>query len=218
MELSKLRRNYMLAGLLESEASPDPIAQFSLWFKQAHESAPAEWCEANAMTLATIGADGWPSARVVLLKGFDARGFVFFTNYESQKGREIEATGRAALVFLWAHLERQVRIVGTVARMSREESDAYFKTRPLGSRLGAWASPQSRVVPDRKTLEEWQLQYEEKFASEHEAGYVPTPPHWGGYRVSPREIEFWQGRKDRLHDRLRYTREGEGWKMQRLAP
>lgn len=208
----------MLAGLLESEASADPIDQFSRWFKQAHDSAPADWYEANAMTLATTDAQGWPSARVVLLKGFDASGFVFYTNYESQKGREIEATHRAALVFLWGHLERQVRIVGTVSRMTREESEAYFKTRPLGSRLGAWASPQSRVVPDRTTLEKWQQEYERKFSAQTEPGAVPTPPHWGGYCVSPIALEFWQGRKDRLHDRLRYTREGAAWRRERLAP
>ena len=210
----------MLSGLLESEASPDAIKQFARWFKEAHDAAPADWFEANTMTLATTDAEGWPSARIVLLKGFSDEGFVFYTNYESQKGREIDATGRAALVFFWPHLERQVRVVGTVGRMTREESDAYFKTRPLGSRLGAWASPQSRVVPDRATLEDWQKEYESRFTGPNAPtdGHVPTPPHWGGYRVVPIAIEFWQGRKDRLHDRLRYMKDEKVWRRERLAP
>ena len=170
--------------------------------------------EPNAMTLATAGPDGRPSARIVLLRGYDARGFVFFTNYESRKGRELEANPHAALVFHWHDLERQIRIEGPVERTSAEESDAYFETRPVGSRMGAWASRQSEVIADRKTLEDRVRALE----LEYPDGQVRRPDYWGGYRVIPSVIEFWQGRPSRLHDRLRYTRSAHGWFIERLSP
>ena len=202
----------MLHGLSEADLAPDPFAQFQAWFDTA---LAAGLPEPNAMTLATATPDGRPSARMVLIKGVDPRGFVFYTNYESRKGRELEANPWAALVFYWPELERQIRIEGRVERVAAEESDAYFASRPLGSRLGAWASPQSQVIPGRDVLEARLRDLEARFAS----GDVPRPPHWGGYRVVPEAVEFWQGRPSRLHDRLRYTRQADGrWAIERLAP
>lgn len=210
-DLQRLRREYARAGLHERDADPDPVAQFARWFEEAVAAAVAE---PNAMTLATATRDGVPSARVVLLKGFDERGFVFYTNYESQKGRELAENPAAALVFYWPELERQVRILGRVARVSREESERYFRTRPRGSQLGAWASRQSAVIGGREALEA-ELQ---RRAAEFGEGEIPAPPFWGGFRVAPSTCEFWQGRPDRLHDRLRYTPQpGGGWLLERLS-
>jgi pyridoxamine 5'-phosphate oxidase len=212
MSLADLRRDYARARLDEADVSHDPMVEFARWFAEAQE---AQVADANAMTLATATADGQPSARIVLLKAFDERGFVFFTDYRSRKGAELEANPRAALVFYWHELERQVRITGGVALTSREESERYFASRPIGSRLGAWASHQSRVIPGRAALETDLREVEARFGD----GEVPLPPHWGGYRVVPDAIEFWQGRESRLHDRIRYAREsGSGWKVQRLSP
>jgi len=212
MSLADLRRDYARARLDEADVSHDPMVEFARWFAEAQE---AQVADANAMTLATATADGQPSARIVLLKAFDERGFVFFTDYRSRKGAELEANPRAALVFYWHELERQVRITGGVALTSREDSERYFASRPIGSRLGAWASHQSRVIPGRAALESDLREVEARFGD----GEVPLPPHWGGYRVVPDAIEFWQGRESRLHDRIRYVREsGSGWRVQRLSP
>jgi pyridoxamine 5'-phosphate oxidase len=211
MSIADLRREYARARLDEKDVSHDPIVEFARWFAEAQE---AQVGEPNAMTLATTTVDGSPSARVVLLKGFDQRGFVFFTDYRSRKGAELEANPRAALVFFWVELERQVRITGTVERTSNKESEAYFQTRPLGSRLGAWVSHQSRVIPGRAQLESGLREVEQRFAE----GEIPLPPHWGGYRVRPQEIEFWQGRENRLHDRIRYVRDRDRWRIERLSP
>jgi pyridoxamine 5'-phosphate oxidase len=210
-EVADLRRDYTLEAMVEAHANRDPFVQFQQWFDAA---VRAELPEPNAMTLATIDAAGFPAARIVLLKDFDPRGFVLFTNYNSHKGQELSQTPRAALVFLWAELERQVRIQGTVEKISPEESDSYFYSRPHNSRLGAWASNQSEVIADRGVLDR-QL---EALKAEYEGKEVPRPPHWGGFRVKPHTIEFWQGRTSRLHDRLRY-RLGDGvWGIDRLSP
>jgi len=209
--VADLRKEYTRAGLTESDMDPDPVEQFRRWFDEA---LAAGLHEPNAMIVATASPDGLPSARVVLLKGFDDRGFVFYTNYEGRKGRELEENPRAALLFYWGELERQVRIEGTASRVSEEESDAYYAGRPRGSRLGALASEQSRVVGSREVLEGRIRTLE----AEYEGRDVPRPAFWGGYRVEPEAMEFWQGRENRLHDRLVYRRGDGGWKMERLQP
>jgi pyridoxamine 5'-phosphate oxidase len=211
MTLADLRREYASRALTEDEAHPDPIQQFSVWFGEALKS---ELLDVNAMTLATATRDGQPAARIVLLKGFDDTGFVFFTNYESDKARQLEQNPRASLLIFWAALERQVRITGTVTKTSTQESETYFQSRPFESQVGAWASAQSRTVADRAVLEKSYAELAAKYAG----GPVPLPPFWGGYRVAPESIEFWQGRKSRLHDRLLYTRRGGAWTRTRLAP
>lgn len=210
-DVSDLRKEYTRAGLSEADVLPDPVEQFRRWFDEALE---AGLHEPNAMVVATATPDGYPSARVVLLKGFDGRGFVFYTNYEGRKGRELEENPRAALLFYWGELERQVRIEGPVSRTSEEESDAYYASRPRGSRLGAWASEQSRTVEGREVLED----HARSLEAEYEGREVPRPAFWGGYRVGPEVVEFWQGRENRLHDRILYSREGGGWKIGRLQP
>lgn len=209
--VARLRKEYTRAGLQESDIHQDPVEQFRRWFEEAQA---ADLHEPNAVTVATAASDGRPSARTVLLKGFDERGFVFYTNYEGRKSREMEANPRAALLFYWGELERQVRVEGRVERIAAEESDAYFASRPRGSQLGAWASEQSRPVVYRAALEEKLREVEERFGD----GEVPRPPFWGGYRVEPEIIEFWQGRENRLHDRLVYRRENGGWRIERLQP
>lgn len=214
MSLPDLRRNYALHELREEALEADPFAQFGRWFGEALSNAAV--AEANAMTLATVDGQGDPDARIVLLKGFDERGFVFYTNYESTKGRELEARPRAALVFFWQALERQVRARGVVEHTSDDESDRYFASRPRGSQLGAWASPQSAVVAGGRPELEARLA---ETAARFGEGAVPRPPRWGGYRLAPEAVEFWQGRPDRLHDRLRYVRgEGGVWRVERLSP
>ncbi|HEV3143572.1 MAG TPA: pyridoxamine 5'-phosphate oxidase, partial [Gemmataceae bacterium] len=206
------RREYMQHGLRENDCAADPMQQFRQWLDQALAAALTE---ATALTLATCTLDGRPSARIVLLKGIDERGFVFFTNYDSRKGKELAANPRAALVCFWADLERQIRIEGRVEKITPEESDAYHRTRPRGSQLGAWTSYQSEVIAGREVLEERLRELEARFGD----GEVPRPPHWGGYRLVPEVIEFWQGRPNRLHDRIRYRRLDSGqWVMERLAP
>jgi len=211
MTLADLRREYTLAGLRRADLDPDPIAQFQKWFTQAMQ---AEIVEPNAMTLATVSADGQPSTRIVLLKAVDQRGFSFFTNYESRKGRELAANPKAALTFFWGGLERQVSICGSVEKLSRAESEAYFAVRPIGSQRGAWVSKQSRAVENREYLEKRLAEVEKQYGTK-----VPTPPYWGGYVLSPISIEFWQGRPNRLHDRFLYRKNDSGnWTIERLSP
>lgn len=207
-----LRIDYSRASLDEGDVRSHPMEQFDAWFQEANRSGVAE---PNAMTLATAGLDGAPSARIVLLKAFDDRGFTFHTNYNSRKGRELAANPRAALCFHWQPLERQVRIEGTVERASPEESEAYFRTRPVAAQIGAWVSQQSAPIASRAELEKLNAELTQRFAG----GVVPRPEHWGGLRVVPHAIEFWQGRPSRLHDRILYTRQPDGsWTRQRLAP
>jgi pyridoxamine 5'-phosphate oxidase len=209
-DLARLRVDYMRASLSERDAAADPFEQFTRWFDEALAAAVPE---PNAMTLATVDATGRPSARIVLLKGVDARGLVFHTNYDSSKGRHLAANPRVALLFFWPELERQVRIEGTAERVSADESDAYFAQRPRASQLSAWASPLSSPVADRTWLEAELARAEARYPTA-----VPRPPHWGGVRVTPDRFEFWQGRASRLHDRLVWAREGTRWTVVRLAP
>lgn len=209
--IADIRKDYKLKSLLEEDVLNHPIEQFNSWWNEALNSKIQE---VNAMTLATATADGIPSARIVLLKGITAQGFVFFTNYLSHKGRELAKNPNAALVFFWKELERQVRIEGTVEKVSDADSEAYFASRPVASRIGAWASPQSTPIAGRNIIEENVLKYQAQFGE----GNIPRPPHWGGYVVKPLKVEFWQGRQSRLHDRILYTRQDEKWAIERLAP
>lgn len=211
MSIADLRREYSSRALDERDVDRDPVRQFRRWFDEA---LAAELVDANAMTLATASATGRPSARIVLLKEVDEAGFVFFTNYESAKAADLAANPHACLLFFWVELERQVRITGTVERVSREASEEYFRSRPLDSRIGAWASPQSTVIAGRDILEA----RVSALTTQYAGGDVPLPPHWGGYRVRPEELEFWQGRPSRLHDRLRYRRVDTDWRLERLSP
>jgi pyridoxamine 5'-phosphate oxidase len=211
--IADIRRDYKLKSFDESAAAVDPFAQFTAWWDEATN---ASIDEVNAMTLATISKEGKPSARIVLLKGYTEEGFVFFTNYNSNKGQEISNNHHVALLFFWKELERQVRIEGVVQKISATESDAYFLSRPMGSRIGACVSPQSQIIPDRAFLEDNFKQVSEKYP---DGSMVPRPAHWGGYIVRPEAMEFWQGRSSRLHDRLKYTIDSSGnWKRERLAP
>lgn len=210
--VADLRKDYTLQDLNEIEVDPNPVIQFQKWFDQA---CSADVPEPNAMTIATVNSEGKPSARMVLLKDYDEKGFVFYTNYNSRKSQELAANPYAAIVFWWAQLERQVRITGSVEKISARESDEYFHSRPLNSRLGAWTSNQSEIISSREVLEQRLQELQEKYQDLN----IPRPSHWGGFRVIPTEIEFWQGRSSRLHDRLSYTQCDDGsWKIQRLSP
>lgn len=211
MSIASIRKDYQLQSLAESDVKQDPIEQFSKWWDEAVNSAIDE---VNAMTLATVNDQGKPDARIVLLKGFDASGFVFFTNYESNKGKQLAAHPDTTLVFFWKELERQVRIEGICTKVSAVESDDYFHSRPLGSQLGACASPQSSIIESRTVIEDRLEHLRDKYKGMS----VPRPEHWGGYRVMPTAIEFWQGRSSRLHDRIKYLKENNKWKIVRLAP
>lgn len=215
MLIDQMRLSYTLHGLTEQDLDADPISQFRKWFDQANAGDKPQWLETNAMTLSTADLRGLVTNRIVLLKGIEQGKFLFFTNYHSEKGRQIEANPQVALCFQWPHLQRQVRICGTAAKTSREASVAYFRSRPLGSRLGAVLSGQSEVIASREQLEQRLREAQEQYADGEE---IPCPDHWGGYAVSPQSIEFWQGRENRLHDRLLYQRTDADWKIARLAP
>jgi len=210
MEISSIRKEYTLKSLTVNDLLPNPLDQFQVWLKEA---ITAEVIEVNAMTLSTLGLDGFPNGRIVLLKEVDS-GFVFFTNYLSSKGKELEASGKAALTFFWAELERQVRIKGVVSKLTENESDEYFFSRPIASQIGAWTSPQSEKIKSREELDKRQKAIERRFENEP----MIRPPHWGGYRLIPHSVEFWQGRPSRLHDRICYELTEKGWEMDRLAP
>jgi len=213
-QLSELRREYTAGGLVEADLAPEPIAMFRRWL---HDATVAGLYEPNAMVLATVALDGRPTARTVLLKGLDERGFAFFTNYDSRKGTELAANPACALVFLWHQLERQVRVEGEAQPLTEAESTSYFQSRPRASQLGAWASPQSQLVGSREEVDERYAEVAARFGD----GEIPLPPRWGGYRVRPEAVEFWQGRRNRMHDRLRYrlaAASGSGWVTERLAP
>ena len=209
--IADIRKDYKLRSLLEEDVDADPVKQFMQWWNEALESKIEE---VNAMTLATCDKNGKPSARIVLLKGFDEKGFIFFTNYDSRKGEELKENPYACLVFFWRELERQIRIEGPVKKLSKKESDEYFVLRPEQSRIGAWSSPQSQVIKSRKVLESNFSKYLQLFSD----STILRPPHWGGYIVNPEVIEFWQGRPNRMHDRLRYSIDNDKWKIERLAP
>lgn len=211
MSIADIRKEYSLKTLNEADVFADPMQQFEKWWQEAIESKIEE---VNAMTLATSTAEGKPSARIVLLKGIDRNGFIFFTNYHSHKGNQIEENPFVSLVFFWKELERQIRVEGSVSKVTAEESDAYFGSRPEGSRIGAWASPQSRVIASREVIEENVIELGKSFANKE----IDRPPHWGGYIVMPNLLEFWQGRNSRLHDRIQYTYKDAAWKIERLAP
>ena len=211
--IADIRRDYKMKSLDETDMAADPFSQFTHWWEEAIKS---DIDEVNAMTLATATPAGIPSARIVLLKGYSENGFIFFTNYLSHKGKELQDNPHAALVFFWKELERQIRIEGMVEKISGEESDSYFQTRPLKSRIGAWASPQSENIKDRNVIENKFADMEKQFGT---VADIPRPPHWGGYIVKPKLLEFWQGRRSRLHDRIQYTIDSAGkWQMERLAP
>lgn len=211
MNLADLRREYTVGGLRRADLNPNPVAQFQKWFDEALK---AQLVEPSAMTLATVAQDGTPSSRIVLLKGAEERGFMFFTNYESRKGRELAGNSRAALTLFWPELEREICLVGTVTKTTRADSEKYFAMRPRGSQLGAWVSRQSTVVPDRAFLESRLQEVERQFANRD----VDTPSYWGGYLLTPSRIEFWQGRPNRLHDRFQYTKQDGSWRIERLSP
>jgi pyridoxamine 5'-phosphate oxidase len=212
MSIADIRKDYQLKSLTEAEVDPDPLKQFQHWWQDALH---AKIEEVNAMTVATASPDGIPSARILLLKGLTSNGFIFFTNYNSYKGQQIAENPRACLVFFWKEVERQVRVTGLAERLTDQENDEYFHSRPEGSRIGAWASPQSQVIENREWLEKNTVKYQQQFADEP----IQRPPHWGGYIIKPISIEFWQGRPNRLHDRIQYTlNESGNWVIERLAP
>jgi pyridoxamine 5'-phosphate oxidase len=211
MSIADIRKDYQLKSLAEEDVAKSPFDQFGVWWEEAVQS---KIDEVNAMALSTASLEGRPSSRIVLLKGYNEEGFVFFTNYNSDKGMQIRQNQYVSLLFFWKELERQVRIEGIALQVAAEESDAYFESRPIGSRLGAWASPQSRKIADRHVLNQELEKYTEQFKHQN----VPRPPHWGGYRVKPTSIEFWQGRSSRLHDRILYELTDEHWQISRLAP